>query len=634
MARFNDVPFNFVPLNREVFIPSWGKDISQDIPFKDGEDGIIRFTITNTTPLFIKDSVDKEDPYSAHIKVKDSDGNPQRLYYIPATSIKGMLRSVMEIISFAEMKEKVNYTNDFFGFRDFDDEEYKRLMGNVSCGWLKKSVKGSEEQYSLIDCGIPESIEMTDADMPSCYNRDEDAVKKAQTFKDQVGEYYPILPNGKHLVCSGKMFNKKYEQVFPEPIADSEAVDNNTVEAFLSVYKPSRSYYPFILKMLDEGKPLAVFFVRGDNRKVDAIGLTRNFRYPYKHPISYGVTQDNYHNEDSRDLLNRQDLPDLPDLPACIFGYISKERSLKGRIQVGNAFPINGEMIEIPQDQIVTGVLGQPKASYYPYYIKQQIGTGRKTYSSDHFEIAGRKRYRVHSPQKLTRIPSGNDTGENKITILPIPANHSFTCEIKVHNLRTVEIGALLSSLMLFGLKGCHHNIGMAKGMGYGRIEISQLELISLNHKTYHYIKAFIDCMNKFKADWLDSEQIKILLSIASDHTTPLGYMVFEQYKQGKQNHSLLLSENDNIEYKNKILNTLNYGLITELMEDAKYEEAKQLIDSLGQTIHDPRLGEYTQIIKKHEEETKRREREELAKRCQKQIWDSIRKKEEKKAKK
>jgi len=39
-------PFNFVPLNKKVFFPDWAEKVSHDIPFSDGESGVIDITIS------------------------------------------------------------------------------------------------------------------------------------------------------------------------------------------------------------------------------------------------------------------------------------------------------------------------------------------------------------------------------------------------------------------------------------------------------------------------------------------------------------------------------------------------------------------------------------------------------------
>jgi len=91
-------PYNFVPApsENEVFIPDWADQVSHDIPFSDGESGEIVFTITAETPIFIR---------NGHAQGKDTSEfcNVDGKYFIPATSIKGMLRNVLEIMSRGRM---------------------------------------------------------------------------------------------------------------------------------------------------------------------------------------------------------------------------------------------------------------------------------------------------------------------------------------------------------------------------------------------------------------------------------------------------------------------------------------------------------------------------------------------------
>ena len=137
--------YNFVPLNAQVFYPSWANQVSQDAPFSDGEDGYIDVTLHNVSPLFIRNgSADRNnsDPYSAHV-MKDG----KRLYFLPATSVKGMLRSTLEIMSFGKMTQ---YTNRFFSKRELggqytpDGKAYVALMEDVKPAWLRMK---SEELF-------------------------------------------------------------------------------------------------------------------------------------------------------------------------------------------------------------------------------------------------------------------------------------------------------------------------------------------------------------------------------------------------------------------------------------------------------------------------------------------------------
>jgi CRISPR/Cas system CSM-associated protein Csm3 (group 7 of RAMP superfamily) len=76
------------------FIPDWGKYVSQDYPFEDGVSGKIALEITAESDIFVRDgSGDKSSDFS---KIN------QR-YFIPGTSIKGSLRSVLEIVSFGKL---------------------------------------------------------------------------------------------------------------------------------------------------------------------------------------------------------------------------------------------------------------------------------------------------------------------------------------------------------------------------------------------------------------------------------------------------------------------------------------------------------------------------------------------------
>lgn len=91
-------PFNFVPLSSDIFYPSWAKQISQDIPFSNGVSGTIELTITARTPIFIRNGYvgDKKDNSFCHT----SDGT----FFIPATTVKSCIRSVLEIMSFGKLK--------------------------------------------------------------------------------------------------------------------------------------------------------------------------------------------------------------------------------------------------------------------------------------------------------------------------------------------------------------------------------------------------------------------------------------------------------------------------------------------------------------------------------------------------
>lgn len=93
-------PFNFVPLDANVFFPNWKDLISQDIPFKDSQSGVIRITIKAETPIFSRNG-HQQDTEDNEFSYYNENGKKQ--YFIPGSTIKGCIRSVLEIMSMGKM---------------------------------------------------------------------------------------------------------------------------------------------------------------------------------------------------------------------------------------------------------------------------------------------------------------------------------------------------------------------------------------------------------------------------------------------------------------------------------------------------------------------------------------------------
>lgn len=128
-------PYNFVPTNANVQIVT---PPSQDHPWRDGLCGALNLEVVAETPMFIRGT----DPNGA-LPYKTPDG-----YALPGTSLRGMLRSTLEIASFSRLGP-VN--DDRYGFRDLQNRAlYGQYMADivngqptplVSAGWLRKADK-------------------------------------------------------------------------------------------------------------------------------------------------------------------------------------------------------------------------------------------------------------------------------------------------------------------------------------------------------------------------------------------------------------------------------------------------------------------------------------------------------------
>lgn len=504
-------PYNFVPLNKHVYLPDWADQISHDIPFEDGEDGYIEVTWENVSPLCIRDASAGDDGYSMHVKQPDG----SRLYFLPGSSLRGMLRNTLNILAFGKMEQ---YDNRFFGYRIFDTnkplgKKYQEEMAKVKFGWLHKD-ESEDDKYVLYPCidGFDKiRIEDVSKRYPG-YERGKTSWERNKFIQRQSGCYFPKYEKYEDdktycIFATGQMQGKKHELLISQPDKDNHiSLDKKTIDSFFAVYEPS-PYFDEYQKLLKEGTDIPVSYICGGQGQdgIAAMGMGLMFRYPYKYDVSSLIEKEQPECQSG----NR-------DLCETIFGWIGNENSAKGRVQICNALMTN-TISENELEEIV-GVLGAPKASFYPLYLKQS-GPEYQTYESDDACIAGRKRYRIHDGDSVTDLPGGNGNGNVTSTLKFLPRNCKFVMRINVHNLRKVEIGALLSAITFHETPGVFHNIGSAKGFGYGKLKCVALNLRGLNSGKEDYLKAFEMEMNaELGEEWRQTEEVRALMAIMSKH--------------------------------------------------------------------------------------------------------------------
>lgn len=606
-------PFNFVPLSDKVFFPPWAEDISHDVPFEDGESGVIDITITAKSPIFIRNhSSDKNNPSTEFC-------NHNGQYYIPGSSVKGMVRNVLEIMSFSKLN-KNSYDDNTYAVRDLSSAQnfYMKQMNLIDkpftqCGWLK-IIDGN---YIIEDCGTPGRINHTQIDYAL-------GVEFAKHFKlndfdakdttQKTSKYkYNLVNNKIHTITVGDMYlsesNRKYDkrefykydkngknvaQLIltgqPTPrkntgkMGDGKGfeflffdsknelkVDQEVVENFKFAYFDKRDTEPkespdwkYWKEKLYNGEKIPVFFQKNGS-KILHFGLSYLYKLPYKHSI--------------KDGLSKIHFDDRADLAESIFGYINKDanQALKGRVQFSHFKAISkaqslAERVEI---------LGTPRASYYPIYIKQH-NTDFITYMDSSFSLAGRKRYPVHKGSKTTKT---KDTGNEKVgtSFVPLKEGVVFQGKLRYHNLKKAELGAILSALTFHNTKNTYHNIGMAKALGYGKIELT---LDGLDEKS-SYLKEFELHVTEQVLDWKESPQLKELLSMATEQNnsgnSALKYMELADFANNKSKSKDYLkcyTELENIQ-KVHITSLISQDDLVEL--EAKNKEYKKQQEALAE---------------------------------------------------
>ncbi|MCA9525270.1 MAG: hypothetical protein KC549_03105, partial [Myxococcales bacterium] len=121
--------------------------------------------------------------------------------------------------------------------------------------------------------------------------------------------------------------------------------------------------------------------------------------------------------------------------------------------------------------------------SFYPHYLQQGRDVdgappqeGGKpvwsTYMDRKLKARGWKRYLVQP--RANRRPLMPDTArdEHKSRFAPLPAGTRFVARVRVHNLRPMELGALIWALDFGGHAGAMHQIGRGRPLGFGAVTL------------------------------------------------------------------------------------------------------------------------------------------------------------------
>lgn len=528
-------PYNFIPLPDTVILLDWASKISQDIPFSDGISGTISLSLTAKSPIFVRNGHSQDDAKNKN-ETFSTFSNIDGQYFLPATTVKGAIRNVLEILSFGKMRLDKNAR---FAQREWDNTTLYPIKGQqntLRCGWLKIKEDGSCE---IIDCGRPRRIGQGRLDSyleqenfskiftpqfsnPVTNNLTDKRKINEEEIDPKTAYYkYRLIENSASvdILCDltfsqDEEYTNRYNQSRvivdengdlegtivltgqPDPWKDPRprVQDPNAGKYYEFVFPtpPSnaRRYpltedefnqYRFIYadsldwKYLNEEKPYGDKGIPVFFRKDNTNKLIDwGLSYLYKLPYQKTPLQ----------TLPDQHMGLENDMAECLFGFVGSgvDSSLKGRVQFSHFMSdkVKGDIVGNPDDKVHL-ILSSPKASYYPAYIQQSGTRGRltgnyKTYNDG--IINGWKRYlrrnAVYGSVERNDDQTENDSNKDSIITTITPLNDVvFNGSIRFHNLRPEELGALLSALTFHGhQENCFHLIGMAKPYGYGKVKL------------------------------------------------------------------------------------------------------------------------------------------------------------------
>ena len=571
--------YNFVPAPSEndVYKPEWAKQVSHDIPFSDGESGEIEIKITAETPIFIRNGHKKgvEDNEFSHYV----DENGKKVYFIPGSSLKGMFRNVLEIMSFSRMNKNL-VNDDRYSYRDLSNANnlymtnYKKYK--IQAGWLKEKSDGGWEIEECSDLAFIHHEELLIKGIPFrdlFLNNSPRPNEKSAKYK--YGLIDRQILNGKFTISTQKLFanverkiasyntngkvgtlvfsgqsskRKEPENGKPSGKVHEFVFFNAENPNIITVSPKMQKDFKFIYydhdknnisidwkywrdEFLERGKKVPVFFAKNDNGELFHFGLSYMYKLPYSKSVHEMKPFVDYKNDEL-------------DLATTIFGCSDEKRSLKGRVMIGHAINSNkSEAIGLKKE-----ILGGPKASYFPYYIEQVEKDGKVVrYSTfeDNANLRGYKRYPTHSA-----ISTGNYEGNANQRVFssfkPLSTGAEFMTKIKFHNLKKEEIGALIAAITFNSNNNCMHSLGAAKSFGYGKVKVEIVGLKFLGDIQQNYIDSFRSLMRNKVPNWDKSLPLKELFSMASNNVdTSLIYPTITDFIEIKKDKEALYKFTD-----------------------------------------------------------------------------------------
>ncbi len=480
-------PYNFVPLNDQVVetslpIPNFNKYDTER------KTGFIEIQIETLTPVYIRGTLtEKEVNDTIEIKDKPDFFAPAGKIRIPGSSLRGMTRNLVEIISYGKFEFYDNKRLYYRGLADQSSlrEEYQRKMvsgGSKDKKGVYKFSAGIFRKSQTEKKGMHFEIKSSGTNFKQILKSD------ARIKVDNLGEiysefnYYNLKEEG-YLVVSGNMQNKKRDWIISHPPDNAEVISLN--ENDIKDYYNDRmrnENVPNLLEMAKEGKEVPCFYVLRKNENSEetsvSFGHTGMFRLAYEKNIGEHVP-DNL--KDSEKI----------DFPEAIFGSTktSDDKAFAGRVFFEDAFLINQQ--DDPRlNPKVPHILSGPKPTTFQHYLTQKNDNVKQlNHYNSNSTIRGYKMYWHKSCEEKQWVQHDKAAIEKaekqyiKKGIRPVKKDTKFKGQIRFENLSNEELGALLFALKL--PEGCCHKIGMGKPLGLGSVHITPTLKLSKREERY-----------------------------------------------------------------------------------------------------------------------------------------------------
>lgn len=452
-------PYNFVPLNNEVVL--YNSDNKKEKTYS----GKIKVTIKNLTPIFVRNSNQQNDTTQADSKFYA----PADKYRIPGSSLRGLIRNMVEIVSFGKFSF---FEERFLYFRDFANQPLRSAYsqynlssldsgGRVVYGMKMGKLFKDGRSYKIEDYGTPRRIK--NEDLEEIYNK---------AKKNYDPGIWSFLEFAQVLYVSSTGLNNKVRN-WQIPLNNKQRdlyLSQNDIFEYENDRKREKSKkVPHLFKALKNNNYVPVFFIEWSDSlgtKHISIGHTGLFRLPYKFSIG--------------EKIPTKKLNEEIDLSTSIFG---DEKQFAGKVYFEDCYlqrrPEQFESLSIMKPLL------SPNPTSFQLYLENKKNSNAENlnhYNTINAKIRGYKLYWHRDESYIYNANNSSSENRNIITsITPVKKDNTFSGVIGFKDLTKIQLGALLFILNL--PKELALKLGSGKPFNLGSIKItSELDIEQDNY--------------------------------------------------------------------------------------------------------------------------------------------------------
>jgi CRISPR-associated protein (TIGR03986 family) len=582
-------PYNFVPLADRVVTVDWADRISHDVPFSDGVSGTIEIEIEAVTHLAAGWRRDASDGASVTRMLRLNDGRLAIAGSAVRGAVRSAMEIVTFARLAAVDRDRYMSYRDLTpkAGRKYREQFTESSRGDIRirslAGWLRphpddadvwiiepcECARVEHEEIRAWARSMPSAPRPNPAALETALRGEGAGGRVAQAKYDAWGDAplgvrFDPEPEGAHpirqgefrlwfsraaaigrggktgtLVFTGQPGRQKHREfIFWSEAADGDVeaieVPPEVRTAFLHAhsadagerhgggYVPNDSWERWYAKVRRGGDwKVPVFYLLDSDGSLRAVGLAQLFRLPYRNSIGASI--------DRSAPNHRLDSPGT-DLPTAIFG---EARSSGADSGLAARARFSRFVSEPAATDAHEGVLSSPRPSFFPNYIEQEpagddagrAANGRYSdFDDNRARIRGWKRYPV---RKEARVDDASASDRMRSSWESARPGTRFVGRLRLHNVREIELGALLWTLTfgdLEGKSGRCHSMGHAKPFGFGAVRfriVGPGDLRRADGKAVDLARA----MSVFEAfmsdpatgvrDWNTSHQVREFLAMS-----------------------------------------------------------------------------------------------------------------------